>query len=235
MPSWKDYWMPLRRRGEIRFSHVMHPRYVQAEWADLSRRADIHFFRDHLRQRMPAPDLQLLTSLEQVDLPTIHNMILGDRVVRETSYDDALKYATFLARRLIDLFRDLTPDVIVGGFDSIHGGLALAVARYLKIPWFALHFSVIPGGPGVLLRSNVACREGAFDRAAHCGPARIRGSSAAEIREQSHSGAGIYCAASSSPFAPIRQASCAIVGPGTHAAKITATRACAVHRRATCS
>ena len=133
-------------KGEIRFSHVMHPRYVQAEWVDLSRRADIHFFRDHLRQQMPAPDLQLLTSLEQVDLPTIHNMILGDRVVRETSYEDALKYATFLARRLIDLLRELTPDVIVGGFDSIHGGLALAVARYLKIPWFALHFSVIPAG-----------------------------------------------------------------------------------------
>lgn len=131
---------------DIRFLHVMHPRYVRAEWTDLASRADVHFFREHLRQQMPDADLQLLASLERADVPTLHNMILGDRVVRKIRYDDALRYASFLARRLIDVFREFQPNVIVGGFDSIHGGLALAVARYLEIPWFALHFSVIPAG-----------------------------------------------------------------------------------------
>jgi capsule polysaccharide modification protein KpsS len=47
---------------------------------------------------------------------------------------------------MIDLFARIQPDVIVGGFDALHGGLALAVARSLNIPWLALNFSVIPPG-----------------------------------------------------------------------------------------
>ncbi|HEX9707027.1 MAG TPA: hypothetical protein VGA24_05245, partial [Steroidobacteraceae bacterium] len=41
---------------------------------------------------------------------------------------------------------ELRPSVVIGGFDSLHGGLALAVAKRMGIPWFALHFSVIPPG-----------------------------------------------------------------------------------------
>ena len=136
----------IAARSQARFSHVMHPRYIKSEWPDLSRRSDVYFFRDHLRQRMPDPDPQLLASLEHAEIPTIHNMVMGDRVVSSLSYDDALGYVTFLARRLIDLFSEIRPSVIIGGFDAVHGSLALAVARRMSIPWFALHFSVIPPG-----------------------------------------------------------------------------------------
>ena len=211
----------IAAKSEARFIHVLHPRYVRAEWPDLSHREDVHFFREHLRQPMPAPDLHLLASLEQADLPTIHNMILGDRVVREIGYDDALKYASFLARRLIDLFSELRPSVIIGGFDSIHAGLALAVARYVKIPWFALHFSVIPAGLACFCdRLSPAARVPLTARPS----AELRALAEASLQnfeERNHSGAGVYCAASSVAPTPTRQASRAFGRRGPHAAKIS--------------
>lgn len=95
---------------------------------------------------MPQPDRQLLASLERDDVPTLHNMIMGDRFVSKLPYDDALGYATFLAQRLIALFNEIKPSVAIVAFDLIHGSLALAVARYMNIPVYALNFSVIPPG-----------------------------------------------------------------------------------------
>jgi hypothetical protein len=95
---------------------------------------------------MPAPDRQLLASLEQDGVPSVHNMIMGDRIVSKLRYSDALGYATFLAQRLAELFGEIEPSVIIGGFDAVHSGLALAVAKRMNIPWYALNFSVIPPG-----------------------------------------------------------------------------------------
>src|SRR5208282_1746258 len=74
------------------------------------------------------------------------HMILGDRVVCALPYSEALGYATLLARRLAEVFAEINPGAVIGGFVAIHGSLALAVARNLGIPWFALHFSTIPQG-----------------------------------------------------------------------------------------
>lgn len=133
-------------QGEYRISYIAPPRYTPQEWPERPLQANIHFLRDDLKQRMPAPDHQLLASLEQGGVPTVHNMIMGDRIVSKLRYGDALGYATFLAQRLIELFSSVKPSVIVGGFDAIHSGLALAVAKRINIPWFALNFSVIPPG-----------------------------------------------------------------------------------------
>jgi hypothetical protein len=114
----------------------------------------LRFFRDDLLQRMPEPDLKLLTSLEQEGVPTIHNMILGDRVVRRLDYRVALGYATFLAKRLIELYDELDPSVVISAFDSLHAGVALAVARHMNIPWYALHFGVLPSGTAALCRDQ---------------------------------------------------------------------------------
>ena len=129
-----------------RFSHIVHPKYALENWPQRSRQAGIHFFRDRLEQPMPQPDRQLLASLEQDGVPSLHNMIMGDRVVSKLAYDDALRYATFLARRLIELFEEINPTAIIIGFDAIHGSLALAVAKHLSFPVYALNFSVIPSG-----------------------------------------------------------------------------------------
>jgi hypothetical protein len=73
-------------------------------------------------------------------------MIMSDRVVSKLQYEDALAYATFLTRRFLTLFKEIQPSAIIGDFDALHSSLALAVARHLGIPWFALNFSTIPGG-----------------------------------------------------------------------------------------
>lgn len=137
---------PVAARIHSRFSHLLHPRYTSVESGLVGTRSDVYFFRRNLRQLMPQPDHELLASLEREGVPTIHNMIMGDRIVSTLSYPEALSYATFLARRTIDVFTELKPSVIIGGFDALHGSIALAVARSMGIPWFALHFTVIPSG-----------------------------------------------------------------------------------------
>lgn len=139
-------WKRIARKSEGRFSHILHPYYTLEEWEDGSPPADMHFFFVSSHERMPAPDLDFLASLEQEGVPTVHNMIMGDRVVSKLAYADALKYATFVARRLTALFKEIRPSAVIGGIDAIHGSLALAVARQLQIPWFTMHFSVIPRG-----------------------------------------------------------------------------------------
>lgn len=76
----------------------------------------------------------------------MHNMVMSDRFVCNLPYELALRYATFVTRRLLELYRELKPSAIIGGFDSLHGSLGFAVAKREKIPWFALCFSSLPRG-----------------------------------------------------------------------------------------
>lgn len=142
----RKLWRVIAQRSECRFSFVMHPRHVAANFRAEDREDGLFFFRDRLRQEMPEPDYLLLASLEADGVPTLHNMILGDRVIATLEYEEALSYATFLARRLTSILCEVGPSVVIGSFDAIHSGIALAVARKLDIPWFALNFSVIPPG-----------------------------------------------------------------------------------------
>ena len=138
-------YMPIAAKSRHRYSHILHPRYSALEFQGRPNRG-LHFFRESPRDAIPEPDHELLCSLEAEGVPTIHNMILGDRVLSALEYREALGYATFLARRLADLFDKLKPSVVIGGFDGIHAGIALAVAKRAGIPWYALNFSVIPPG-----------------------------------------------------------------------------------------
>ncbi len=138
-------WQRIAVSGELQFSHLVHPALDAHSWSG-SVPANVHFLNDEPNPPMPAADRALLGSLERDDIPTIHNMILGDRVVSKVAYEDALRYATYLARQLTRRIAEIRPSVIIGAFDALHGGMGLAVARRLGIPWFALHFSVIPRG-----------------------------------------------------------------------------------------
>jgi len=142
----RHLWDPITEGSRFRFSHIVHPSFDRASWHDMSVRSEKHFFVDQGRIRMPAPDRAFLSSLEREGVPTIHNMILSDRVVSKLPYEEALGYATFLAKRLMDVIGRLQPMAVIGGFDAVHGSLALAVAKKMAIPWYALHFSVIPEG-----------------------------------------------------------------------------------------
>lgn len=136
----------IAARSKHSFSHLVHPMYdFETDGRRLSG-SNIHWFFDSKHTRPPPADRQLLASLERTDVPTIHNMILSDRIVSRLGYEEALAYASFVAGRLITVCRQTQPAVILGGFDGLHGSMALAVARKLNIPWYALRFSVLPPG-----------------------------------------------------------------------------------------
>ena len=146
LPLIQGLWRRIEQQSGIRFSHIPHPRIPKVEAGDSRSVAGIHWLGLERQEKMLEPDIAFLESLESDGVPTLRNMILGDRVVSKLPYAEALGYATFLARRMSVLFQELEPSAIVGGFDAIHGSLGLAVARKMDIPWFAMHFSVIPPG-----------------------------------------------------------------------------------------
>jgi hypothetical protein len=141
-----DFWDRIGVKGGARFSHILHPRYTRAERPDVPPRGDVFYLRRELHQPMPPADPELLASLEQEGVPTVHNMILGDPIVSKISYPAALGFATFLARRLVELYSQIRPSAIIGSFDCLHSSISYAVARRMNIPWYAMNFSVIPQG-----------------------------------------------------------------------------------------
>lgn len=135
---------PLERSTGYSFAHVLDPSIDRRDLAVTH--PGYYLFREDVREALPEPDPVLLASLERPDVPTIHNMIMGDRVVRNLDYRDATAYATRLARRLEELYGEIRPSVVIGGYDGLHSGLGCAVARKLGIPWFALKFTALPTG-----------------------------------------------------------------------------------------
>lgn len=94
----------------------------------------------------PVADRDDLARLEGEGLPTIHNLIAGDAVLRTLDYEKALAFVGYVARRFDEIFTDIRPSMILGGFDGFQGGLGLMVARKLGIPWYCLNFTTIPPG-----------------------------------------------------------------------------------------
>ena len=96
------------------------------------------------RESLPAPDFELLASLEGEGVPTVRSMVQGDRVLRYRTEFESLGYATVLARKMRATLDELRPDMVLASYDSLHSAMSLAVAKSLKIPWVALAFPVIP-------------------------------------------------------------------------------------------
>lgn len=137
---------PIAARSGIQFTHLVHPRYLQKDLAQHPSKGEMFFFRESESQTLPDADPKWLASLERNGVPSIHNMILGDRIVCTLDHRLVLRYSTFLARRVRDVIEQVRPDAVIGAFDSIHSALSLAVARQMGLPWFAMNFTVIPPG-----------------------------------------------------------------------------------------
>jgi hypothetical protein len=142
----RDLWDRVQLKVNFRISHLAHPTFYPESWNAVNRVRDVSFFRDDLRVKMPAPDRELLASLEIAGVPTIHNMILSDHIVSKLPYEESLAYATFLTRRLMAVYSAIKPTAIIGGFDALHGSLGFAVAKHMGVPWFALTFNSLPRG-----------------------------------------------------------------------------------------
>lgn len=95
-----------------------------------------------------------LSCIVKDDVPTIHNMILGDRVVSRLPYENAKGYAERLTIKFEKLYSKIKPSVIIGCHDGVHSGIGCGVAKILNLPWFALSFCPIPSGY-VALRSDI--------------------------------------------------------------------------------
>lgn len=139
-------WARIQSVSGFTFSHILDPSIDQSALVKRHDTANYFCVREDVRMEMPAPEGSYLAALEQPGVPTIHNMIMSDRVIRALDYPDALSYATYLAHRFTSLFQKIKPSVIIGGFDGIHSGIAMAVARILNMPWFTITFTTIPTG-----------------------------------------------------------------------------------------
>jgi hypothetical protein len=143
----RQLWDRITITGGHEFAHLIHPTFNARSWSEGTRPGDqIIYFSDGIGAPTGKVDADFLASLEMHGAPTIHNMILGDSVVAKLPYAEALAYATFLARRLEEVYREVKPLAIIGDFDSLHGSLGYAVAKRMNIPWFALRFSPLPNG-----------------------------------------------------------------------------------------
>lgn len=141
-----DLFDRIAATSEHRLTHLVHPRHTRSNWPRGVAEGRVKFFRDDLNGTLPSSDDDLLASLEAEGVPSINTMILSDRVLSKLPYADAKRYATSVAVRLKDVYREVAPDVVIIGFDAIHSSLALAVGRRLGVPTYALNFSVLPSG-----------------------------------------------------------------------------------------
>jgi hypothetical protein len=146
----RDLWNRIAERGGYWISHIAHPSYDDRSWPATLRSHEVYFFRDDIRMQIQPADREFLASLEQDGVPTIHNMVMSDRVVSKLPYDEALGYADLLAKRLFVLYEAIKPTVVIGNFDALHASMALAVARRVGIPWYALQFTALPSGQAAL-------------------------------------------------------------------------------------
>jgi hypothetical protein len=121
------------------------------------RLGDIYNLREHNIRKPNSEEIDYLSSLEEAEgVPTIHNMIMSDRIVSKLPYGDGIAYAAHLARNLKLLFKKLKPSVVAGGHDSLHASMGFAVAKAEAIPWFAFNFSTIPVGFAALSDKIIA-------------------------------------------------------------------------------
>src|SRR2546425_4344864 len=119
---------PVEAATGFKFSHLLDPS-VDRSTLGSPPPANFHFVRDGIRTPLPQGSRQTLAELEGAGIPTVHNMIMGDARVKTLQYEDALDYASFLAARFEELFLQIRPSIVLGGFDGLHSGIAMAVAR----------------------------------------------------------------------------------------------------------
>lgn len=147
-----NLWDRVAAAGGYRISHVAHPSYDNRTWPKELRTNGIIFFQGDIQVNcdLPAADRGFLASLERGKVPTIHNMIMSDRLLSKLPYDEAIVYATFLGKRLFTIYEMTAPTVIIGSFDGLHSSLGFAVANYMGIPWFTPLYSPLPGDEAAL-------------------------------------------------------------------------------------
>jgi len=142
------FWDRIQNGISYPIIHVLHPSIDISVVADKNFDSVSKFYclRDSVKKKLPKGDVEYLTSLETENVPTIHNMILCDSILSKLQYEDAISYATYIAKEFESIFLREKPNIVVSGFDAFHSSMSKAVANKLNIKWLALSFSVLPKG-----------------------------------------------------------------------------------------
>ena len=85
-----------------------------------------------------------LVRLESFGVPTISQMIAGDRALVNLDSSISIRYLNHLVKRMSQIIEDVNPDVILSTHDNAHSSVSLAIAKKMNIPWVAMVYSVIP-------------------------------------------------------------------------------------------
>jgi hypothetical protein len=142
------FWDRIQNGISYPIIHVLHPSIDMEIVADkkFKSASNFYFLRDSVKRKLPKGDVEYLASLEAENVPTIHNMILCDSVLSKLQYEDAISYATYIAKEFESIFLREKPNIVVSGFDAFHSSMSKAIANKLNIKWLALSFSVLPKG-----------------------------------------------------------------------------------------
>lgn len=142
------FWDRIQRGLDYPIIHLLHPAIDMDVVNDQKFKSLSRFYclRNSVKINLPKGDIEYLSSLEADNVPTIHNMILCDSVLSKLNYDDAISYATYLAKEYESIFLREKPNIVISGFDAFHSSMSKAVANKLNIKWLALSFSVLPKG-----------------------------------------------------------------------------------------
>lgn len=142
------FWDRIQNGISYPIIHVLHPSIDISVVTDkkFESVSNLYCLRDSVKKNLPKGDVEYLASLEAENVPTIHNMILCDSVLSKLKYEDAISYATHIAKEFESIFLREKPNIVVSGFDAFHSSMSKAVANKLNIKWLALSFSVLPKG-----------------------------------------------------------------------------------------
>ena len=142
-------WSKVEDQAGYHISHIPHPSLFPSDTVPHIGPINPHqlfYLFDSPIKELDKADCAYLSELEADKGPTINNIILGDARLSALPYAEALGYICAAAKRFREIFEEVKPTVVLGGFDGFQGTLAMLVCRKMDIPWFGLVYTPIPKG-----------------------------------------------------------------------------------------
>lgn len=137
--------VPIQQKTDYRFINAMVSRDQQTKTL-IKENANIEAI-----QLIDPKDLEnqndafnTLVNLESYGIPTVSQMIAGDRELKNLDSNVSIRYINHLVKRLSQVMEDVQPDIILASHDNAHSSISLAIAKKMNIPWVAMVFPVIP-------------------------------------------------------------------------------------------
>lgn len=156
-------WDEVERRTGFTIAHIPEPSLFPSDnRRDRPSQRGLFYLFDAPQRSLPKGDIEFLTRLEGDSGPTIHNIILGDRLLSGLPYDEAINYLSLAAKRFHEILTEVKPDVVLSGYDGFQSTMLMLVCRASNVPWFALTYLPFPKSMTGFSPMNVGNRTRAF-------------------------------------------------------------------------